>query len=363
MSWSRCSAVLQTWDETRDAKLLPLIGLFAGFGYAIKPTAYTAVIYAVAFVLYKTARSRSGIIRPIVVVSAFIVLMIAPWLIKNAITVANPFSPFLNAWFPNPYIRISAEESYRWYMQHYDGLKSYWDIPLELTVRGAILNGFFGPAFLLAPLGVLSLRWKFGRQVAFGGGRTRIHISGECRHPISHDRRAVRRAWRSRFRYRTARALAPLLIAFQIFVSWPDNVLLYAHPYAWRVEKFYWDAAFRKQPESEYLSQRIEGYAAAKLADQHVPKDGVIFTPGGIAHAYCRRKVLVGYQSAMGNRIADYIATAVTPSLQPSRWWTYSFPRQSIRKLRLIHTGAATSNRHLERQRTSPVRTGRRGRP
>jgi hypothetical protein len=44
---------LQTWDTTRDARLLPLIGLFAGFAYAVKPTAFTAVAYAFLFVLYK----------------------------------------------------------------------------------------------------------------------------------------------------------------------------------------------------------------------------------------------------------------------------------------------------------------------
>jgi hypothetical protein len=134
------------------------------------------------------------------------------------------------------------------------------------------------------------------------------------------------------------------LIAFQVFTCWPDNVPLYANKYAWRIEKYYWDAAFRKQPESEYLNQRIEGYAAAKLAEQYVPNDGVIFTPGSIAQAYCRRRVLVAYQSALGNRLGEYIATAVTPFYQPSRWWTYSFPRQRLTKLRLVQTGTAPND-------------------
>ena len=30
-------------------------------------------------------------------------------MLKNAVTVGNPFSPFANKFFPNPYIRISFE--------------------------------------------------------------------------------------------------------------------------------------------------------------------------------------------------------------------------------------------------------------
>ena len=333
-------AVLQTWDQTRDPKLLPLIGLFAGFAYAIKPTAYTVVIYTLTFLIYKILRSRSEVIRPVAVVAACIALMILPWLIKNAITVANPFSPFLNGWFPNPYIRISAEESYRWYMRHYEGLKSYWDIPWELTLRGAILNGFFGPAFLLAPLGLLSLRYSFGRQ-AWLAAAVFASTYGENIGTRFLMSAAPFLAFAIAIPVANARGMAPLLIAFHAFLSWPDNVLLYANQYAWRVERFHWEAALRREPEEQNLARRIGGYSAAKLAEQHVPVDGVIFTPGGIGHAYCRRRVLVGYQSAKGNRIADYIATAVTPSFQPSRWWTYSFPSVSVRKLRLVHSGSA----------------------
>ena len=66
-----------------------------------------------------------------VIVCSVALLMIAPWLIKNAVTVGNPFSPFVNRLFPNPNIRISFEESYREYHRRYEGLKSNWDIPVE----------------------------------------------------------------------------------------------------------------------------------------------------------------------------------------------------------------------------------------
>ena len=67
----------------------------------------------------------------------------------------------------------------------------------------------------------------------------------------------------------------------------------------------------RLQPESEYLNERVDGYAPAKLAEQYVPKDGKIFTFGGIAQAYCRREVIVAYESALGNTLGDMFAAGL----------------------------------------------------
>ena len=37
-------------------------------------------------------------------------LIVLPWLIKNWLYVDNPFSPFLNRLFPNPYVHVAFEE-------------------------------------------------------------------------------------------------------------------------------------------------------------------------------------------------------------------------------------------------------------
>jgi hypothetical protein len=334
--------LLQRWDESRDAALLPLIGLLAGFSYAVKPTAFTAVVYAFGFVLYKCLRYRLVVARPLFVVSACTTLMIAPWLIKNAITVVNPFSPFLNAWFPNPFMRISLEESYREYLRNYEGLKSYWDIPFEVTMRGAILNGFLGPVFLAVPLGLLALRWKLGRQAWLLGvlllSTYPSNIGTRFLMPA-----APFLALALGMVVTQSRGMGTLLVAFHAWTCWPETAPLYANQFAWRIAEYHWDAAFRRQPEAEYLNSKISGYAAAKLAEQHVPKTGVIFTHGGISQAYCRRPVWVAYQSAQGNRIGDYVAAAVLPAFQPTSWWTYSFAPQKVRRLRVVQTGATAS--------------------
>ncbi len=43
-----------------------------------------------------------------------------PWMIKDWIWLGNPVSPFLNRVFPNPYIHVQFEESYRAYFRHYE---------------------------------------------------------------------------------------------------------------------------------------------------------------------------------------------------------------------------------------------------
>ncbi len=89
-------------------------------------------------------------------------------MIKNQMFGGNPFAPFANRLFPNPYVHVSFEEMYRSHLRHYL-LASWVQAPWELTVKGERLQGFFGPVFLLLPLGLLSLRGREGRRLALAG--------------------------------------------------------------------------------------------------------------------------------------------------------------------------------------------------
>ncbi len=144
-------------DASSSAVLVPL-GLVAGFAYAAKYTAFLVVPYVLAIVAAKSFRR----VKPLLVVATCAAVMIAPWMIKNAVWFHNPVSPFLNSVFPNPDIHISFEKEYAANMRHYEGLKSASEIPLELTVRGGLLGGLLGPVFLLAPLGLLAARSPAG---------------------------------------------------------------------------------------------------------------------------------------------------------------------------------------------------------
>ena len=92
-------------------------------------------------------------------------IMIAPWILRNWIWLGNPSAPFLNQWFPNPYYHAGMEHIYINGLSHYEGIKHNWEIPLQLTLRGGLVTGLFGPAFLLAPFALLSLRKRHGRRL------------------------------------------------------------------------------------------------------------------------------------------------------------------------------------------------------
>src|ERR1035438_391589 len=152
--------LLQVWEEDHNPRLLAAIGLVAGFAFATKYTAWPAVAYALGFVV---VRDRRAFGRAALPVAACAALAIAPWLLKNWIYLHNPVAPFFNRQFPNPYVMAGFEDIYRRMMAIYQ-LKSRWEIPMQVTTYGS-LSGLLGPVFLLAPLGLLALRRKEGRQL------------------------------------------------------------------------------------------------------------------------------------------------------------------------------------------------------
>ena len=160
--------LLQIWDRERNAKLLIPIGILAGFSYAVKYTAFLAVPYTLGFIAWKLWRTRKPLLRPVLVVSVLALAFMLPWMAKSWIEVANPLSPYANRVFPNPYVHISFEETYRKYMQVY-ALTSYWQIPWQVTVRGDLTTGLIGPLFLLTPIALLALRFREGRQLLLAG--------------------------------------------------------------------------------------------------------------------------------------------------------------------------------------------------
>src|SRR5207248_6957060 len=89
-----------------------------------------------------------------------------PYLVKNAMVTGNPVAPFFNQVFPNRAMTVSLERSYSHQMRYWNGVQLA-QTPLEVTVRGFLLQGVVGPIFLLAPLGLLALRLPAGRRVLF----------------------------------------------------------------------------------------------------------------------------------------------------------------------------------------------------
>jgi F5/8 type C domain-containing protein/dolichyl-phosphate-mannose-protein mannosyltransferase len=335
--------LLQIWDSERNPALLVPIGILAGFGYAAKYTAFVAVPYAVLFVGWKLVRAQRPWLKPVIVVTACALLMVVPWIAKNWIVLGNPFSPFFNGLFPNPYVHVSFEKEYAAAMRNYPGLKSRWDIPLEVTVRGNVLGGLLGPVFLLAPIGFLALRETQGRQLLlaaavfgstyFANIGTRFLIP-----PLPYIALLMAMAmarWRE---------VAPVLVVAHVLASWPPNIKKYSDDRAWRLVRVPWKPALRIEPEDSYLNFRSPGYVVARYIEAAVPEGEKVLALSPIFEAYTKREILIGYQSAFNQNLTDILWTPVVWGSQPTWRLTFRFPAVPLRKIRVVQTATAEAD-------------------
>lgn len=331
--------LLQIWDEQRSSRLLVPIGILTGFAFAAKYTAFVAVPYTLGFIAWKLWRARQAVIRPVLATSALALIFIAPWLLKSWIWVDNPFSPFANRLFPNPYVHISFEEEYRHLEQNYD-LTSHWQIPRQVTIKGELLEGLFGPLFLLAPLGLLALRRPAGRQLWLGalvfGLPYYANIGTRFLIPAAPF---VSLALALTF-VNVQSILLALTLAHAIS-CWPSVEKRYCGQYAWRINDIPWKAALRIEPEDVFISERSRPYNESRMIDQLVPKGERVFSFAGMADAYTSREILVGYQGAFNEIIRDILWTPMFTSFQPTRILTFRFSPREMRAIRVVQTESA----------------------
>src|SRR5262249_48850731 len=131
--------------------------------YAAKYTAFVTFPFAAGWVWWTADRKHRW--HSLALLSLPAAILVAPWVLRNWIWLGNPTAPFLNSVYPNPYYHPGMERIYAEVLRHYSTIKHYWQIPLELTLRGGLLEGFFGPGFLLFPCALFAYRLKFGRKL------------------------------------------------------------------------------------------------------------------------------------------------------------------------------------------------------
>jgi hypothetical protein len=320
--------LLQIWDEERNPQLLAAVGLAAGFAFAAKYTAWPAVAYAVVFVLLKNRKA-------VVPVAGCAAVVIAPWLLKNWIYLQNPVAPFFNRQFPNPYVMAGFEDTYRKVLATYH-LKSRWEIPLQATVYGS-LSGLLGPVFLLAPLGLLALRRREGRQLwvatlVFGINYFSNITARFLIPPLPFVALAMMLAF-------SAVPYLPVAIAvLSAVISWPSLVPRYAHADAWRLARIPWREALRIRPEERYLEAHLEQYRADRLIEQKTAPGSTVFTYVPIPEAYTSRHIRVEYQSAANQIAGKILWTAAATEYVPTWRLRFRFQRQTLRALRVVQT-------------------------
>jgi hypothetical protein len=347
--------LLQVWDEVRSSNILLLIGLLCGSAFGVKYTAFLVFPVAMAFAGWHGARLR-GLILLAVPAS----LMVAPWIVRNWIWVGNPMAPFLNAGFPNPYYHAGMEKIYVDSLSHYMGIQHAWEIPLQLTMRGSLVEGLAGPAFLLAPLALLALRSPQLGSSQLG--------SSQLGSPQGSQRQAGRLLAAAvvfavpAYFNTGARFLIPalpfvalalglglsqsrgVLLAVALFhavVSWPAVLSTYCDHWAWRVASIPVKAALRREPEWPYILQRLGDLALKGPIEQAVPAGEKIFSFAGRPDAYIDRDIVVQYESTLGNLVQDILqAPAAHP---PKHLQAFQFLPVTARGVRVVNLAAAAN--------------------
>jgi hypothetical protein len=325
---------LEIWDEQRTARLLVPIGLLAGYCYAAKYTAFVMVPYAVVFVAWRARR-----LPPVIVVAGCAAVMIAPWMIKDWIFVDNPVAPFANELFPNPYVHVLAEQQWAGQMRRYE-MANLWALPMEVTVHGGKTQSIIGPVFLLAPLGLLALRYRAGRRLIapgllllaayFGNIGTRFLIP--CLPFFSLALALALGNWR---------VVLTALMVFQAVASWPFTLPRFANPYLWRIDRFPYQGALRIVPQEEYLRKYLYQYNVVKLVEEHVPPGERLFSLSGFPQSYTTRDVVSGSEGALNNTLTDILFVGWTLDFQPTRLFDFHFPEKRMNRVRLLQTARA----------------------
>ncbi|MGD1072976.1 MAG: glycosyltransferase family 39 protein [Bryobacteraceae bacterium] len=331
--------LLEIWRETKDDRLLIPAGLLAGFCFAIKYTGAIACLYAVVLVLPSVWNRRS---RPFIRLAIPMSLMALPWLIKNALWLGNPLSPFFNRLFPNPYIHVSFEDSYRNYFHTY-ALPSLKPLLWIVTVGGQ-LGGQIGPLFLLAPLTLLSLRSRPGRHCLLAAVFFLIpypqNIGARFLIPaLPFIALGIALA------LEMSRATLALLVTAAVILAWPRVIDKYRAPAGgWQIVTMPWQAAVHIIPPDTYLERHLAGYVLAQKMNRAIPAGKRIWSSHPLAESYIAPTVLVNYQSAEGELIEDILLTPLREDTQPLWDLSFTFPRRTLDRLRLVQTATSPSD-------------------
>jgi hypothetical protein len=325
--------LLQIWEGRRQTRLLVALGLVAGFGYATKYTAVLAVPYAIGYVAWKSRR-----LRDVLVVAAGAALLILPWMAKNWLWVHNPVSPLFDNLFPNPYVTVAFEKEYAGYLTLYD-LPNRWSIPMQVTTYGR-LSGVLGPIFLLAPLAVLALFRREGRQLLLAAlvfGATYFSNIGArfLIPPLPFVALSLALVWSA------VPALAVAMVFVHAALSWPSIVPKYAREDAWRLRGVPWREALRVRSEDSYLERRLPDYGVDRMIEAHTAPGSTVLTLNPIPEAYTSRRILVEYESAANQVSARILRTGAVPEYAPTLRLRFPFPRERLRAIRVEQTNTA----------------------
>jgi hypothetical protein len=329
--------MLELWDAGDDHRLLGLAGFLAGFGFAISYAGGLGLAGLVAFAGWRVFRERRSAARPLIILACAAAISIAPWMVKNWLSAGNPFSPFLNRWFPNASVHVSAEAGYATTLGFASTIPGIREAVLAWSLQGTTLQGVFGPWLLLTPLSILAARWKHGRRLLLAAAVLGVAaIVGKAFALVLPF--AVFAAPAIGLAVENTPGMIPLLVILQCFVSWPQAVEAYTDKHARRFTDIPVVAALRKMPEEQFLLSHLDGYAAARAIEKTIPSGAKVLALWPVPQAHTTRLIFDRSESATGELAWQSILTAFQSITHPLSEIRFRFRRQSLRKLRVVAT-------------------------
>ncbi len=346
---------LEIWDESaqwtlhtphstttggRNDRALIAVGLLAGYAYATKYMGGVMLVYALAFVAWRTwkqgGKQGRDRVRPLLVIAACAAAMMLPWIIKDWIYLGDPIAPFGGSIFRNPNVHVLTVQEWAEDLRKYD-LPDKWKLPLELTVRGGHLQGVVGPVFLAAPLALFALRFRAGRRLLLAGGVLLIPYFGNigtrflipCLPFI---------AMAMTLAVGNLPRIAAALVLFHAIASWPPMIPSYADEVAWKIIHFPLQAALRRESEDSFLRKRLYTYAEARMIEEHVPPGERVLAMTSVAESHTSREILVSFQAAFNQLLMDTINTGWNDSFRPKLAMVFQFPERTLRRVRILQT-------------------------
>ena len=298
-------------------------GLLAGFCYAVKMTGLLAVPVALAFFLRRKHWKQGAYVA----IAAALVCL--PWLLRNALQTGNPFAPFLNALFPNPYFYAWTEQNLTRNLRDY-GVPLWQRIP-ELLI-GSRLHGILGPAFALAPIALLVVRkhngivvlllaavfsvpWWMNAGARFTMTMLPFLAIAMC---AAIPRRAI-----------------IALVSLHAVTAWPTAIELYS-PNALRVHSLPWRAAIRMETEQVYLARTSYDYGYVRMIERATPPNARIFDLWGAHAVHSTRELVSSWQSSEGVRLLDALEFARAGGTSPLVLSEANFEPQPVCGIRVV---------------------------
>jgi hypothetical protein len=319
------TCLLLKWTREPDPALLLCAGMNAGFCYTIKPTFGIITVAAFAFTAVRSRR-----FLPPISFAALAAAVTLPWIARAWWLTADPVAPFLSAWFPNPVSTPALERNLTAAFSAWRPGFPWRTALLDYTIRGGN-QGLLGPAFLMLPLALFSLRKKAGRWLLATSAILAIPfiLNTGTRFLLT----AIAPAALALAEVSTGPA-GIAIVALQAVASAPPILALYEGKHEWRLGNPPLRAAFGLTPEDVYLRQSIPGFAVTGLINQNTRPRARILALASLPEAYIQREVLIYWQSVGAQNFTDALDFANMSQGTRARLLSWRWTRGEYRALR-----------------------------